>query len=41
MMGMQAARATWCAAQTTASSLAPTITRRMTAARGPGGTCPC
>ena len=35
MTAIEAARGTWCVAPTTASSLAPTTTRRMTAARGP------
>ena len=35
MTAIEAARETWYAAPTTASSLAPTTTRRMTAARGP------
>ena len=35
MTATEAARETWYVAPTTASSLAPTTTRRMTAARGP------
>jgi len=35
MTAIEVARGTWYAAPTTASSLAPTTTRRMTAARGP------
>ena len=35
MMATEAARGTWYAAPTTASSLAPTTMRRTTAARGP------
>ena len=35
MTATEAVRETWYVAPTTASSLAPTTTRRMTAARGP------
>merc|ERR1719154_521261 len=40
MMATQAVRETWYAALTTASSLGPTTTRRMTAARGPWSNLP-